>query len=230
VRFSTADAAGAAALRLRPGVEACEEGGAVWLRGPSLDAGLERALRLLPGAERFHVETDGRARPAGRRVPSAALPATGWVSAAAWSIPSSPPAAPGASAVARVALRVVRGGPERPARVLRLPLPALAGWAGSAPTVRLRPLLFAASETEAVLRGEPLPPIPGRRFAESDGLAVPCGFTLAPAVDGPTLRARLGLEGGDLALFDEYGAWERIPSAAWRHASRSAIRETAGGR
>ncbi|MCC6738131.1 MAG: hypothetical protein IT452_03735 [Planctomycetia bacterium] len=228
VRLDAARASAGAALRLVPGIEACEAGGHVWLRGPEGGEELALALRRLPGADRYEVLPGGALRVPGKRVPAGALPAGPWVAAADWAAAEPQAGALPAELTQRVKARVEPAAEERPANLLRVPLAAFAAWAESAPAVRLRGLAFAASEDEALVRGEPPPPLPGRAYAEAGGIAVPCGRALVPAAGAAAWRERLGLAEGDLALFDDDGTFERIPAAAFVRASRSAARATGG--
>jgi hypothetical protein len=126
-----------------------------------------------------------------------------------------------------VPLRLERAHEERPATLLLTTLAAWSAYATSAPAARLRPLRFAvAADGRAIVVGAPLPPIPGRRFAERDGIAVPCGFAWDPPVEPAVLREVLQLDAGDLALLDESGACEHIESAHFARASRAAVRAT----
>jgi hypothetical protein len=128
----------------------------------------------------------------------------------------------------RLTLTVVRSGVERAATMLRATLQNWAAYAESAPTVRLGRLRFAATADEALIAGEPLPPIAGTRLWERGGVVVPCGYELAPAVDAATLRRVLNLSENELALFREDGGWELVPADAFVAARRSAVRMTLG--
>lgn len=226
-RLPASSAGAAASLRLRPGVEACEAAGELWLRGTEGGEVLARELRRLPGAERFDVLAGGRLRVPGARVPCGAMPPGPWAPAAAWAMPAAAEAARPGELTQRVMARLEPSDAERPAGVLRVPLAAFTAWAAEAPAARLRPLAFAASAGEALVRGNPLPPLPGALYAEREGIAVPCGWALAPAAGDRAWRERLGLSEGDLALFSPGGSFERIPAAAWARASRSAARAAA---
>lgn len=226
LRLDAARAASAAALRLKPGIEACESGGDVWLRGPDGGEELALELRRIPGADRYEVSPGGVIRAPGKRVPAGKLPEGPWVAASAWAQAAPQPASLPAELTQRVKPRLERAGEERPANLLRLPLAAFAAWAESAPAVRLRPLAFAASGAEALVRGLPLPPVAGTPYAEEGGIAVPCGWTLLPAAGAAAWRERLALAEGDLALFHADGSFDRVPAAAFVRASRSAARAT----
>lgn len=228
VRLDASRAGGAAALRLRSGIEACETGADVWLRGPEGGEELALELRRLPGADRYDVLSGGVLRAPGKRVPAGKLPEGPWVAAAAWARVEPQEGSLPAELTQCVKPRLERSGAERPANLLRAPLAAFAGWTQAASNSRLRPLAFAASAREVLVRGEPLPPLAGTAYSENGGLAVPCGWALLPAAGAAAWRERLALADGDLALFCTDGSFERVPAAAFVRASRSAARATAG--
>lgn len=218
------------ALRLRPGLEACVDGqGATWVRGPAPlegDPALAREVRA-SGGERFVVDPGGEVRAPGRRLPAGRLPAGPWTPLAAWLRPRAPAAAPAARPARRVALALVRAAadPGLPATALRADAPAFARWARGAPRMRLERLEVAAraDRPEVIVRGDPLPPLPGERFVVGEGVAVPVGFVVAPALDAAALRGVLGLEEGDLALLSSAGV-ERVAARWFVPASRALAR------
>jgi hypothetical protein len=113
--------------------------------------------------------------------------------------------------------------------VLVTTLQAFAAYAEGAPAVRLDRLRFAADGERALLWGDPLPPLPGDRYAECAGVAAPCGYAWRPAVDAGSLAGALGLADGDLALLATDGTWQRVPATSFVRARRSAVRFTSRG-
>ena len=102
-----------------------------------------------------------------------------------------------------------------------------AAYAVEAPQIRLDRWRFAvAADGRAAVNGRPLPPLPGRRWVEREGIAVPAGWTWTPAVEVAILRELFGLAEGDVALWHEDGAWERIAAGEFVRATRVAVRET----
>jgi hypothetical protein len=229
VRLPRESAHAAAALRLRSGVLAAGVDDAVWLRGDRLANGLELELRKLPGGERFDLAPDGTLTPRGARIPTGTLPAGAtWQPLATFVTVTPQPAALAGQLSRRAALRLVRANVEQPASVLETTLPEWTNYATAAPLVRLRPLRFAAAaDGRVVVRGAPLPPLSGRRYVEHEGVAVPAGFVLEPALDATSIRALLGIDADALALFDEDGRWERADANDFVRASRSGARATA---
>ncbi len=214
-------------LRLVPGVEVCEVGAEVWLRGPKSDPKLERALDVLPGVARYAVLASKELVPNGKRVPSGRLPEGAWGPLPAWLGVSSP--SPGAPAEAGQApLSLVRSAMEREPNLLVTDIGTWLGYARGAPKVRLKPLAFAASEDgRVVVVGKPLPPIEGAPFSESHGVAVPCGWAWSPPVDDAVVAGLLALPEQDLAIFRPDGTWEHVPKSGFVRATRGAARITA---
>jgi hypothetical protein len=228
VRITSDKALAAGALRLRPRVLVCASDDALWLRGGRLTEELELELRKLPGAQRFAVGEGGVLTPQGARIPRGRLPDAEWQPLSGWLTPAPQPPAFAGRADRRVALRLVRADHEQPATVLVTTLSEWSAYASKAPLVRLRRLRFAAAaDGRVAVRGDPLPPVPGRRYVEHEGVAVPSGFKLSPEVDAATVRKLLGTEAEDLALFDEDGSWERIAATEFVAATRAAARATA---
>lgn len=226
VRLPGERAASLGLLRLRPGLEVLERDGAIWLRGPALDDELLLRLRALPGAVRFTLDAEHRLVPAGRRLARGRLPLGEWRSLRTWLEVELPPPALPAATEQRVALTLTRAGATVVApNALRLAAEVWRDWAETAPRVRLRPLRFAVSADGRVLIcGTPLPPLPGTRAVEREGIVTPCGWRWLPAVEPAVVRACLRLAAGDMAWLDPDGGWELLPGSAFVAGSRSAVR------
>ena len=227
----TRNAAGIlAGLRLTPGVQVCERGSEVWLRGERADDALRRQLLALPESSLFEVLDDGALVPHGARVPVEALAEGPWQSLPSWLKVTLETAALPGRIGERAGLRIVPSTEEREANVLLTSLEAWTAYAVDAPQVRLQRWRFAVrAGGETAIRGTPLPPLPGRVYCESDGVAVQAGWTWAPCVEAKVLRKVLGLAKGDLALLHADGTWERILAGGFVAATRSAVRLTVGG-
>jgi hypothetical protein len=226
--LARADVAAAGRLRQVAGIEVCAEGDEIWLRGERLEEDLERRLRAMPGAKRFLVWADGQLQPPGSRVPKGRLPDGPWVPLTRWMGAEFPQTGLAGRLGEKVPLGLVRAlVPEEPA-VLLAGIQAWAAYAAEAPQVRLDRWVFAlASDGRVVVRGRPLPPLPGGRYVEHEGVAVPAGWAWSPPVGVAVLRELLGLAPGDLALWRADGAWERIVAAGFVRASRAAARASA---
>lgn len=227
----------AASLREIAGIEAlaAADEGLFWLRGPRFDEAMERALRQLPGARRYTVAPTGELHPVGSRLPDGTLPAGEWRPLRAAFTLELPDAAYRRSQrgdhrdmlfplrLERAATASSKGSTQ--ATLLTTSFARFCAYGVTAPQLRLQSWSFACSETgECIVRGNPLPPLPGVQWCEREGVAVPAGYCWSPAIDAGAIRSLLGLQTGDLALLAPSGSWQLISAAAWVQASRSALR------
>ena len=86
-----------------------------------------------------------------------------------------------------------------------------------------------ASDGRVAVCGQPLPPLPGQRWVEREGIAVPAGWHWSPPVEATVVRAVFGLQAGDFALWQTDGTWQRIRAADFLPAGRAAVRASAEG-
>jgi hypothetical protein len=97
----------------------------------------------------------------------------------------------------------------------------------TAAELRLDRLAFAAESSGRVLvRGIPLPPLPGVRFTLHGSVAVPAGWTWAPSVGADVVARCLGASAGNLVLWTEDGRYTRLHSEQFIPVTRSAVRAT----
>jgi MoxR-vWA-beta-propeller ternary system domain bpX2/FtsH ternary system domain X7 len=258
IRILLTDAESLAPLRLTRGIEVAEKEAFVWIRGASGDERFERLVRALPAVARYEITGGNRLRNLESRIPAETLPALNWQSVNTWlrvKMPLTPAlssdgereknshslhvrnderdevsplaAGPGLPAVS---IRIVRSAEERSVALLVTSLDEWREFALNAPEIRLRQLRFAVDEAvNVVIRGKPLPPLPGRQFVLHGNIAVQAGFTWEPAVSADVLSRRLGLATDALALFHDDGTFSRIEAEQFVPATRSAVRETAEG-
>jgi hypothetical protein len=161
-------------------------------------------------------------------VPSGFLPDGPWTPLKEWLQPAAPPTLLPGKVTSRASLRLVRTTAERNANLVCVGFRAWRDYAVSAPQIRLHRLSFAVSgDAQTLIRGEPLPPLPGTRYVEIDGVAVPLGLTWSPAIDAEVVRESLGLDAHDIGLFTLAGVCEVIRADDFIRATRSAVRLTA---
>ena len=221
------DASALASLRLIQGLEAGAENQFVWLRGQRGDEGLGRRLSALPAHGRFEWLPDDRLRRLERRIPSERLPPLRWQPLNIWLQVQFPTGAMPASEPKPVSLQLVRSAEERDAELLVTRLDEWVQFARQAPLVRLDRLQFAVDASGRVLvRGKPLPPLPGGRFVLHGNIAVPAGFTWQPAVGQDVLIRAFGIGSDALALWEENGTIAPLHLEQFVPATRSAVRAT----
>ena len=223
------DAGALAALRLMPGVEVAEAGQEIWLRGPPGDERLAAKLSALPAGARYERLAQDQLRLIDRRIPARRLPVLSWRPLPAWLRVELPAAALPGIKPAPVPLRLTRSSDEREPGLLLTGLDEFWRFAEQAARVRLEPLQFAAdADGQVLVRGRPLPPLPGRRFAVHAGVAVPAGLTWQPAVSPEVLGRCFGVSGDALVLWSEDGTITRLHGEQFVPATRSAVRATSG--
>lgn len=221
------DAAALAEQRLANGLEVAEAGADLWLRGPPGEDALDAKLAAVPASGRYELLAANQLRRIGHRVPSARLPALQWQPLSAWLRVELPVAALPANSPAPIPLRLVRSGDEHEPELLLTSLVEFTRFAAQAAQVRLDRLQFAAAADGRVLvRGRPLPPLPGQRFVRHSGLALPAGFAWQPAVSAEVLARRFGVSGDSLVLWNDDGTITRFHGEQFVPATRSAVRET----
>ncbi|MCA9025100.1 MAG: hypothetical protein KDA86_07790 [Planctomycetaceae bacterium] len=227
-RLPLAEAICAARLRIDPDIRAAEHDGHLWFSATGTgDA--EDFRHRLPEASLFSVGDDGQLIPWGNRVPTDHLPELHWQPLSALLPVVTPVALHAGRPQNRTQLSLVPSSNVRTANVLETSLSSWADYAVTAPKVRLQRWLFAISaEGDAIIRGEPLPPLPGRLYVDHDGIACPAGWVWSPTIDAQVIREMLGVQPSDLAIMD-HSSFTIINARDFMNATRSAIRSSQKG-
>jgi hypothetical protein len=224
------DAASLSALRLVPGIEVAEDTDRIWLRGQNSEEKLSAKLSALPARARYELIAPNQLRQIGQRIPSARLPAFQWRPLDAWLQVELPSAAMPAEPASPVQLRLIRSIQEQEPDLLQTHLDQLIGFAAMAAQVRLDRLQFAANKAGDVLvRGQPLPPVPGRRFVTHGGVAIPAGYGWEPRVSPEVLARCFAVATDALVLWQEDNTFTRLHSEQFVPLSRRAIFATQAG-
>jgi hypothetical protein len=220
-----------ARLRGNAALGICETDAGLWLRGPRLDESLDQQLRLIPGGRRYAVAEGRQLIAEGNLVPLGHVPEGPWALLSEWLQVSLPAAAATSSLPCEpIALTLVPAHVEREPALLETTLAQLAAYVATAPQWRIDRWTFAAtSDGRAIVRGTPLPPIPGTQWTLDEGIAAPAGLAWSPPVDAAVVRQMLSLAEGEIALVRPSAACDRIAADHWVRASRSAICSTLEG-
>jgi hypothetical protein len=214
----------AAALRLHPDVQILADHDFLWLRGAEMTEALDASLKNLLIDRRYSVDEQDMLIPIGSRLPEGTLPSGPWIAIGDFFVAKAQPST-AISAAPSIHLQVVRSNEEQPAAVLLTTLDAWIAFATTAPAIRLKSLRIAVSEDNRVIvRGQPVPSIPGERFAEHKGVAVRCGSHWSPAVDASIVRALFHSTPDDLIVLHADGTAEHIHADEFAAASRSGAR------
>jgi MoxR-vWA-beta-propeller ternary system protein len=221
------DASALGALRLIPDVEAAEAGPLLWLRSRRSGEAIAARLAALPAIARYEWLPPDLLRRIDQRISAERLAELRWQSLQAWLKVELPAAAIPARAPEPVPLRLVRSSMEREPELLLTAAEEWQRFATQAPRVRLERLQFAAdAEGRIIIRGRPLPPVPGSRYVIHDAVAVPMGLAWQPAVSAEIVSRLAGAGGEALALWHEDGTITRLHAEQFVPATRSAVRDT----
>ena len=208
-----------ATLRLEPDVEAGAADGTYWLRGPASDAVLHR-VQMIPYVKLFHLDPENALRPWNRHLAVGVMPNIRFEPISKMIQPVLPTAGWPNVDIERIPLSLERSGQMLPASILMTSKDIWREYAVSAPAIRLRRWTFAVSDDHRVIiRGHPIPPLPGQQFRETDGVAIPVGWECSPALEGSTLSAVVEAEPGGLVLLSTDGTMETITTGLvckWR--------------
>jgi hypothetical protein len=216
-------------LRRASGLHILADREFLWLRGDSSDASLARRIQSIPGAEWFAIGSDEQLTRRDETVPCERLPVGRWMPLLDWLDLKLPTAGFAPRVQERVMLKLVRSNQLAEANCLQTNWQVWHDYALTAPQIRLNQLGFAVSiEAKVLIRGKPVPPIPGQRFSESDGVIVPVGWRFEPDIEPLAVRQVLELDDSEMALFSQDGSYERLPESAFVQATRSAVRLTHG--
>lgn len=214
-----------AELRLFQDIEVAGTGTQLWVRGRHSDERLGPKLAGLPALRRYAWLPPAQIRPLAGRIPAGQLPELNWQPLETWLQIQVPVGALPASLPDPVVLQLVRSAREQEPELLLASLQALGAYAASAPQVRLARLQFAADAAgRTLIRGRPLPPLPGSRFVLHGAVAVPAGFAWEPAVAAGVLERRFGATGGLLVLWHEDGTFSRLHDEQFVPLSRAGVR------
>lgn len=224
----SADAAGAlGAIRLVPGLDAGVVNHEVWVRGPKLKPPGEEAVRRVPWEERYEVINGRQLRRADRLLCDEKLPSVSWKPLTKFLSARMPPTVAAGALPARMEIALRPDAAAGAPNLLEVARQEWLAYAETAPEIRLRCLVFAVDENNperVLVRGVPLPPLPGSQFVEAECVAKPAGYHWHPPVAARTVRKTLGAEETDMVILRLDASWSRVPRSAWIAATRSAVR------
>ena len=226
-RLPAIDAVRLGSLRTVRGLRIFPDSDVLWLTGDEFDEKFECVLRSIPNLERFRLWPDRQLTRWNETVPCARLPAGDWQPLIEWMMPKLPIAGFAAMGHVTEPLKLVRCSTFSASNVWCANWQAWRDYAVTAPNVRLSRWSFAVSENWKVLiRGIPVPLVPGFGYVDQEGIAIPSGWRFDPEIPAAMVRKILKLDDTSTALFASDGSFERIPESAFVRANRSAVRFT----
>lgn len=213
-----------ARFRHRLDLQAATDQESIWVRCQDREP---VELRSIPHAEFFQLVDENLLRPAGQTLATHNVPQLHWKTLADLLTVELPAAAFCSSTYSAVPISLVPAKVERPSNVLIADRATFASYAISLPSLRLSCWRMAVDQQRVVIWGSPSPSIPGQRFYESHGVAVPAGWETNPVSDPETVSELFALNEGDLALLQaqEQVVAEIVPHDAFIAVQRSVLRE-----
>lgn len=196
----------------------------LWLRGEEINS---RVLAL-PFEQFYQFDESGKKLvPLGAILPVRFVPELEWKTLSSTLIPEKLPSKLPISTISEVPITRVSASEMLSANLIRVSAEDWCDFANSAADIRLKSLSFAASiEGAVIVRGSPLPSMPGERLVELNGIAANLAYTWSPAIATDILRKHLSLAGKDLAILLPNGCWEKVEAENFISATRSAARQT----
>ncbi|MEM1294984.1 MAG: hypothetical protein AAGH89_06430 [Verrucomicrobiota bacterium] len=226
-KVEAGDAVAVSHLRGVSQVEAALDTNTLWLRGTAETDELPSELVRL-SAQVFRLRPPDGLALGDSEIPVARLPELNWQPLHEVTQPKvTKPVLPGMISQS-VRLKLVKSEEDDlEPNVLQVPLSSLVKWVGSAPELRFETLKFAAGyDGSALIWGTPIPSLPGNRFFEKDGVAVPLGQTWDPPIPAVVVAEAMLLAPGDLGVFRGED-WERVEASNFVPVSRAAVRLSA---
>lgn len=124
-------------------------------------------------------------------------------------------------------LRLVRGGEPAEPAAASVTLESLASWVELASEVRLRRLRWLARGGEALVMGDPLPPVAARYFVAHDRILIPAGWQWSPRVSSAEVRELFSLGREQWLIWESDQDWSRVDEDSLVSLRRAAVRRLA---
>ncbi|TWT33929.1 hypothetical protein KOR34_37650 [Posidoniimonas corsicana] len=214
-----------ATLRGIPGVEVNSASDRrLWLRGPALTPMVERRLREVLGCRVYQVYAGDQLLAVGAGVPRGHVRDGEWRPLDAW-LALARPASRYAAPTPVAAVSLARSSEVTTAGLALASRAAWAKYVETAPRVRLDRLSYAASDSQVVIVGKPLPPLRAELFHVQHGVAAPVGYHWMPRLDARVLCEAWKLNPGDYLLLRPSGVHQLVAGDCFVGASRSSVRQ-----
>lgn len=222
--FAAEDREVLGSVRCQEGLLAAEGVDGTWLRGIPA-SGVAATIRQLPALHTYVLDEEEQLFPINKLTPVGKLPLLSWQPLALF-IPVALPVSmlPGSLSKPYFPRLIASDAVQQPGALL-VKLGDWKQYVEFAPLVRLNRLRFAVSgKDEALIIGEPLPPLPGKEYWLQDELLIPAGFDFDPPLAAVLASEEVNAGKDSLILFDETGNWQKISLEYLLPARRSTVR------
>lgn len=203
-----------------------DSSGQMWLRVTSDDPALPARLARLPGRF-FRKSEDGKLIRWGDRVASAVLDDNLHWQRLDDVLQLELPVAALAGRLdpeLRSRLRLVRGGKPAAAAAAIVSMDNLSAWVELASQVRLTRLRWIVRGGEALVMGDPLPPIVAQYFVAIGRVLVPAGWHWQPSLPAGDLSELFGVRQDQWLIWEHEQRWSIVSDDALAMLRRAAVR------
>lgn len=211
----------------------------IWLQGEPVSQkerlDVEECLRRISGALRFDRRRDGQLVPSGMTLPSSRLPQLtegGWAFLTDWITFGLPESALPGTVDNLAEIEIVRrnssyANQTQQPTILVCRIQEFVAWADNASAHRVGRLSFACNHQGVVIvRGKPLPLLPGKTFVDYEQVAIETGCSWWPVFSIDTLKGILRLGDSQLLLCQPGEKFQSIELNDFVAATRAGIRAT----
>jgi hypothetical protein len=215
------------AVRCMAGLQAAQDGAFMWIKGINALTDIDTVLKQLPVKNTFLLDEDDNLFFPGALTPADRLKALNWQPLIEFIGIELPVTALPGKAVGAVNLKLIKSSKERKGNALLTALDTWKQYAETAPESRLLTIKFAVSEqANALIIGDPLPPVPGREYWETNNILIPAGYDFEFSIMVSFIQKKLNADKSSVILFDIDGSWQKIDKSFFVAGKRSAVRLT----
>ncbi len=217
LRVSLENCGRAGCLRTIRGTEAAIVGDDVWFCGVNLDDELLPTLAAIADGPVYVLTDNDWLTPVRHRVPAARLPAADFGSVEKFLTPVLPTSQLAGNIPQTAKLQLVRSTTERTPELWCGSSLGFRVWAETAPEIRLQACRYALSGAtcQALVRGNPLPPLTGQQFWLAGKVAIPLGWHWSPSIDTTSMNELI------VAKIEGHLSVAKSAIIVWRPASES---------
>jgi len=213
-------------IRHLPGCWIAESNETFWLKIEKPSTGFPLSVEQIPAKARYRLEHD-LLFPLKGSTPVGKLPEMEWQPITSFMTVELPtPALPG-SIKKQIQVKLIRTENPKDAPFMLIPWENWKNYALQASNIRLQTLSFAVSaKQDVIVRGNPLPPLPGLLFWQNQQTLLPAGWNFEHSILAEILSINYLKGKEEWLLIRSEQEWERIKKKNFIQASRSAIRKT----
>lgn len=215
-----------ASIRCADGLLAATDNGYIWLRGIK-ETNLNNKINQLPVKNTFLIDEKNQLFHPGALTPVEILKPLKWLPLQEFIIVEAPVSVLPGITNKKIEIKILTSAKERKGTALLTSLSAWKEYADMAPAARLMNVKFAVSENnEVLIIGNPLPPLPGKEYWETQNILIPCGYDFQLSMTPSFISKKWNDDKKSIILFHADSKWQRIEKNYFVQGKRSAVRLT----